>query len=93
MSSNSTAEFVKSRDHIRSLTDVLVRVRESAERITSATNSYAAEMHQLSKDLRYLECLLFALTGICGIKLLYGTDGMLERFVRCLSSRRICAKC
>lgn len=60
VSSDSSVEFAKSRDHIRSLTDVLIRVRETAERITSAANSYAAEMHQLSKDLRFSNCLLFA---------------------------------
>jgi hypothetical protein len=61
VSSESSIEFAKSRDHIRSLTDVLIRVRETAERITSAANSYAVEMHQLSKDLRYSACHGFAM--------------------------------
>ena len=50
---NAAAEFARSREHIRVLVDILTRLRDIAERLVSAASVYAADMQQLSKELRY----------------------------------------
>ena len=49
---NAGAEFARSREHIRIMADVLTRVRDIAEQLVSAANTYSADMQQLSKELR-----------------------------------------
>lgn len=49
---SAATEFARSRDHVRVLVDVLTRVRDIAERLVSAANVYATDMHQLSRELR-----------------------------------------
>jgi len=49
---NAAKEFARSREHIRVMVDVVTRIRDIADRRVSATNVYATDMHQLSKELR-----------------------------------------